>query len=210
MILVGQYDSPYTRRVAVSLGLLGFGFEHDTRSVFGDFDSMRTDQSARPRPLADPAGRHDADRFGGDPRLARPVRSGQGVPCCRQAAPSGSRRCSGSRWRRARSTRSWPAAYERLVRPLAHRWPDWIARCRTQAEGGHGGVGQPAVAGRRAPRPGRASPPPAWSRYVRLADPGLLPRRPPSRARCAIAALRSAAALPERPHPAEYALPPIT
>ena len=41
MILVGQYDSPYTRRVAVSLGLLGFGFEHDTRSVFGDFDSMR-------------------------------------------------------------------------------------------------------------------------------------------------------------------------
>src|SRR5882757_9260503 len=42
MILVGQYDSPYTRRVAVSLGLLGFRFEHDTRSVFGDFDSMRT------------------------------------------------------------------------------------------------------------------------------------------------------------------------
>ena len=42
MILVGQYDSPYTRRVAVSLGLLGFVFEHDKRSVFGDFDSMRT------------------------------------------------------------------------------------------------------------------------------------------------------------------------
>src|SRR5262249_33395614 len=42
MILVGQYDSPYTRRVAVSLGVLGFTFEHDTRSVFSDFDSMRT------------------------------------------------------------------------------------------------------------------------------------------------------------------------
>src|ERR1041384_153901 len=42
MILVGQYDSPYTRRVAVSLHLLRFKFEHDTRSVFGDFDSMRT------------------------------------------------------------------------------------------------------------------------------------------------------------------------
>ena len=27
-------------------------------------------------------------------------------------------------------------AYERLVRPSAYRWPDWIARCRTQAEGG--------------------------------------------------------------------------
>jgi glutathione S-transferase len=42
MILVGQYDSPYTRRVAVSLHLLGVDFEHDKRSVFGDFDSMRT------------------------------------------------------------------------------------------------------------------------------------------------------------------------
>jgi glutathione S-transferase len=41
MILTGQYDSPYVRRVAVSLRLLGFAYEHDTRSVFGDFDSMR-------------------------------------------------------------------------------------------------------------------------------------------------------------------------
>ena len=41
MILVGQYDSPYVRRVAVSLRVLGFAYEHDTRSVFGDFDAMR-------------------------------------------------------------------------------------------------------------------------------------------------------------------------
>ena len=41
MTLVGQYDSPYTRRVAVSLGLLGFEFVQDARSVFADFDSMR-------------------------------------------------------------------------------------------------------------------------------------------------------------------------
>ena len=38
MILVGQYDSPYVRRVAVSLRVLGFAYEHDTRSVFADFD----------------------------------------------------------------------------------------------------------------------------------------------------------------------------
>src|SRR5262249_51903411 len=41
MILVGQYDSPYVRRVAVSLRVLGFDYEQDTRSVFGDFESMR-------------------------------------------------------------------------------------------------------------------------------------------------------------------------
>ena len=41
MILVGQYDSPYVRRVAVSPRVLGFDYRHDTRSVFVDFDAMR-------------------------------------------------------------------------------------------------------------------------------------------------------------------------
>ena len=41
MILVGQYDSPFVRRVAVSLRVLGFAYEQDTRSVYGDFDAMR-------------------------------------------------------------------------------------------------------------------------------------------------------------------------
>ena len=41
MMLVGQYDSPYVRRVAVSLRVLGFDYQHDTRSVFADFDAMR-------------------------------------------------------------------------------------------------------------------------------------------------------------------------
>lgn len=41
MILVGQYDSPLTRRVAVSLHLLGIKFERDTRSVFADADALR-------------------------------------------------------------------------------------------------------------------------------------------------------------------------
>jgi glutathione S-transferase len=27
------------------------------------------------------------------------------------------------------------AAYERIIRPSALRWPDWIQRCRTQAAG---------------------------------------------------------------------------
>jgi glutathione S-transferase len=41
MFLVGQYHSPYVRRVAVSLRVLEFEYEHDTRSVFADFDAMR-------------------------------------------------------------------------------------------------------------------------------------------------------------------------
>jgi len=41
MILVGQYDSPYVRRVAVSLHVLELPFERDTRSVFRDAEAMR-------------------------------------------------------------------------------------------------------------------------------------------------------------------------
>ena len=36
MILVGQYDSPVTRRVAVALHHYGMPFTRDTRSIFGD------------------------------------------------------------------------------------------------------------------------------------------------------------------------------
>src|SRR5205085_10287215 len=41
MILVGQYDSPYVRRVAIALHLLGLPFERNTISVFRDAEAMR-------------------------------------------------------------------------------------------------------------------------------------------------------------------------
>lgn len=41
MILIGMYDSPYVRRVAISLSLLGHVFEHRNWSVGRDFDRIR-------------------------------------------------------------------------------------------------------------------------------------------------------------------------
>ena len=41
MILVGQYDSPFVRRVAVSLKLLGLPFERNPISGFADAEEMR-------------------------------------------------------------------------------------------------------------------------------------------------------------------------
>ena len=40
MILVGQYDSPFVRRVAVILNLYGFPFVRRPFSVFKDFDAV--------------------------------------------------------------------------------------------------------------------------------------------------------------------------
>lgn len=41
MILIGMFDSPYVRRVAIAMTLLGLEFEHRNWSVGKDFDRIR-------------------------------------------------------------------------------------------------------------------------------------------------------------------------
>lgn len=41
MILIGQYDSPFVRRVGIALRLYGLAFQHRPWSVFGDAEAIR-------------------------------------------------------------------------------------------------------------------------------------------------------------------------
>ncbi len=41
MILIGQYDSPFVRRVGIALTLYGMAFEHRPWSSFGDAEALR-------------------------------------------------------------------------------------------------------------------------------------------------------------------------
>ena len=40
MILIGQYDSPFVRRVAIAMRLYGLAFEHRPWSTFGEGDRI--------------------------------------------------------------------------------------------------------------------------------------------------------------------------
>jgi len=134
MILVGQYDSPFVRRVAVSLRVLGFAYRHDTRSVFGDFDAMRGVNPLGRIPslilddgetLIDSSAILDwLDQAVGPQRALVPPFGLQRRRSLRQIALA----CGAIE-------KAGAVAYERLIRPAAYRWPEWIARCRTQAEG---------------------------------------------------------------------------
>ena len=134
MILAGQYDSPFVRRVAISLRVLGFAYEHDTRSIFGDFDAMRT---------LSPLGRIPSLVLDDGTVL---IDSGAILDWLDQTvgpnralvAPDGPRRTSALRliaYACGAIEKIGAACYERVIRPPQYRWPEWIERCRTQGVG---------------------------------------------------------------------------
>jgi glutathione S-transferase len=173
MILVGQYDSPYVRRVAVSLRLLGFAYRHDTRSVFGDFDSMRT---------TNPLGRipslvlEDGEVLIDSAAILDWLDETVGPDRALLAARGPERRAQLRRIALATGAvdKAGAAAYERIIRPSAYRWPEWIARCRTQTAGAIA-----ALAAEPWPEDGRLDQAGITTtcmlRYMQISDPELLP-----------------------------------
>jgi glutathione S-transferase len=134
MILAGQYDSPFVRRVAISLRVLGVPYEHDTRSIFGDFDAMRATNPLGRIPylllddgnvLVDSAAILDwLDREVGPGRALLPPDGAARMQALRLIAHA----CGAIE-------KIGAACYERMMRPERYRWPEWIARCRTQGMG---------------------------------------------------------------------------
>lgn len=173
MILVGQYDSPYVRRVAVSLRLLGFDYRHDQRSVFGDFDDMRRTNPLGRIPslvLDDGAVLIDSgaildwlDELVGPARALVPR---EGV--ARRNALQVIALATGA------IDKAGASGYERLIRPAAYRWPDWVVRCRTQAAGALAALD--AIDWATPARPDQAMVTTVCLlRYVRMTDPDLAP-----------------------------------
>jgi glutathione S-transferase len=134
MILVGQYDSPVTRRVAVALHHYGMPFTRDTRSIFGDAEAIGRISPLTRIPalvlddgevLIDSAAILDhLDALAGNRALV--PASG---PLRRQvlqmtALAQGTLEKAGA------------VVYERHFHPPAHQSADWLARCLGQTRAG--------------------------------------------------------------------------
>jgi glutathione S-transferase len=204
MILVGQYDSPFVRRVAVSLRALGFAYEHDTRSVFADFDAMRR---------VNPLGRIPALVLDGGEVLIDSAaildHLDETVGPARALVPRAGEERRRALRRIALATgaieKVGAAAYERLIRPAASRWPAWIERCRTQGAGAIAALAAEAWPA-EAPLDQAQITTACMLRYVRMADPALLP---PGRHPALDALAGRCEARPEfaATFPGEYAVP---
>ena len=129
MILIGQFDSPFVRRVAIAAHIYGFSYEHRPWSVWADADELAKINPARRVPtlildngevLMDSAAILDAldDRVGPDKALA-PRTGPERRRCLRLCALSAS---------------VAEKAVSLLYETVLHEAPSqvWIARCRAQ------------------------------------------------------------------------------
>ncbi|HEY9253649.1 MAG TPA: glutathione S-transferase family protein [Stenotrophomonas sp.] len=133
MILIGMYDSPFVRRVAVALDLLGLSFEHRDWSVGRDFERIRQ---------YSPLGRVpvlvlDDGEVLTESAVILDWLDGQGG--ARALLPShGADRRQALRligYATGAVEKALQIVMERVFRPEEKRHEPWLQRCRTQMRG---------------------------------------------------------------------------
>jgi glutathione S-transferase len=134
MLLVGQLDSPFVRRVAVSMTFLGRPFERDRSSVFSNFEDV-----SRINPLGRvPALVLDDGTVLVDSTAILDWLDGEVGPERALMPPPGPARITC--WRLVAlglgvNEKLVAIVYEHLMRKADQRSANWIERCRGQVEG---------------------------------------------------------------------------
>lgn len=134
MILVGQYDSPVTRRVAIALHHYGMRFTRDTRSIFGDATAIGRISPLTRIPalilddgevLIDSAAILDhLDEHAGDAALMPASGTARRRVLQMTSLAQGTLEKVGA------------VVYEKHFHPQEHRSIDWLDRCLGQARAG--------------------------------------------------------------------------
>ena len=134
MILVGMFDSPFVRRVAVSLRVLGLPFEHRNLSVGKDEAQIRAlNPLGRVPVLVLPSGESliesamildHLDALAGSDRALLP--------------PAGEARRAAQQWLALATgalDKGIQLVYEQVFRPVDKQHQPWTDRCRRQMDG---------------------------------------------------------------------------
>jgi glutathione S-transferase len=129
MILIGQYDSPFVRRVAIALDIYGLAFEHRTWSTFGDAELLAPFNPLRRVPtLVLDDGESLIDSF-----IILDWLDEQAGPDRALIAPHGLQRRAAlktSALATGLADKAVSLLYERILHKETS--PIWIDRCRTQ------------------------------------------------------------------------------
>jgi glutathione S-transferase len=131
LILIGMFDSPFVRRVAVSMNLLGIAFEHRNWSVGRDFELIRQfNPLGRVPTLVQPDGQaliestailDFLDECAGTGRALLPRSGKERREALRiMAAATGA------------AEKGVTQVYETVFRPAEKRYQPWMDRCNTQ------------------------------------------------------------------------------
>ena len=129
MILIGQYDSPFVRRVALAMDLHGVSFEHRPWSTFGDADALAAFNPLRRVPtLVLDDGEVLIESFAILDWLDE--RAGSGRALIPQHGPQRRAALKICALATGLADKAVSLLYERLLH--SETSPVWIARCRTQ------------------------------------------------------------------------------
>ncbi len=135
MILIGMFDSPFVRRVAVSCKLLELPFEHRNWSVGKDFELIRQFNPVGTSARAGPVGRRGADRFDRHIGFSGPDRRTGARAAARIRGSRAAMRCEPSRSRWAPPKRACSSCTKPRSGPTEKRYEPWVERCRNQMHG---------------------------------------------------------------------------
>lgn len=134
MILIGMFDSPFVRRVAISASVLGFTFEHRNWSVGKDFERIR-----RYNPLGRvPTLVLDSGEVLIESAMILDWLDQQAGPACALLPASGDARRKAQHLlalATGAADKGIQLVIEHVFRPEDKRHAPWIDRCRVQIHG---------------------------------------------------------------------------
>jgi glutathione S-transferase len=134
VILVGQYDSPVTRRVAIALHHHGMPFTRDTRSIFGDAAAVgRISPLTRIPALVLEGGEVLIDSAAILDHLDEQAGTNALIP---SSGPARRRVLQMTALAQGTLEKVAAVVYERHFHPASHQNAEWIARCLGQARAG--------------------------------------------------------------------------